>query len=314
MPVTKSTATGPFAAHTDPRHRVILSGHGETKTGKSSFYLWGPDPVLAFDLDRRLERVIERFRDGTATNGSPRVVEAVPLKLPPPPNERFFTVSKDLRDKDERERKEAERLWNLFVTNYRHALDGTLKAPNGKRFRTIGVDTLTELQELRLLAEFGRLIGFRQRERGGANSDIVELIRMAEDYDVNVVWLHQMKDEYARTKKQQKNAATGEMETVEDSDRTGKRVIKGYDKTPYITQAHLVFGIEERKGKPQRFTVEVERCGVNADMNRRVYTAEDWTVEDGEGGYAVNFGPFAKVAADMTGTGVEEWLGGEENE
>ncbi len=304
--MTSRTAT-PFAPHTPPRHRVILSGQGETKTAKSSFYLWGPDPVLAFDLDRRLERVIDRFRDGTMPGlDRPRTVEAIPLKLPKP-NERFFTLSKDLREKDEKERKEAERLWNLFVTSYRNALDGTLTV-GGRRFRTIGIDTLTELQELRLLAEFGRLIGFRQRERGGANADIVELVRMAEDYDVNVVWLHQMKDEYVRTRKEQVNAATGQREMVDDSDRTGKRVIKGYDKTPYLTQAHLVFGFDDKK---RRFTVEVERCGTNADVMRRVFTEEDWAIRGEDGEYVLNFGPFAWVAAQMTGTDASEWMGDE---
>lgn len=300
MPGINST---PFTAHAAPPHRVILSGMGETKTGKSSFVMWGPDPVLMFDLDRRLERVIEGFRDGTLTNDSPRVVEAITLKLPKPPGERFFTVSKDLRDKDETERKAAEKLWNTFVTNYKGALDQSLKAPDGRPFRTIGIDTLTELQELRLLAEFGRLIGFRQRERGGANADIVELIRMADEYETNVVWLHQMKDEYAKTKKQELDKATGQMTMVDDSDKTGKRVIKGYDKTPYITQAHLNFAFDDKK---KRFQIEVERCGVNADLNRRVFTAADWGTPDD--GFVV--GPFASIASEMTKTDVSEWLGG----
>jgi hypothetical protein len=289
-----------FTDYAAPRHRVSISGHGETKTGKSSFAYFAPDPVVHFNLDRRVERVVDRFVSGEPKLGltRPRIIKQVLLRLPQP-QMRHFTASKDLRDKDETERKLAESLWNKFVKNYKEALESSLK-PGG--VKSIAIDTLTELYDLRLLAEFGRLMGFRQRERGGANSDVVELLRMSEDYSANLITLHQVKDEYARTKK--KDPQTGEL--VDDSEKTGRRIIKGYDKTPYITQAHLIFKYNDQK---RRFEVEVERCGLNAEMNRVTYTEDDWAVKDEDGGYVLNYGPFAFIAAQMTGTDPSEWSG-----
>lgn len=285
-----------------PRHRVSISGHGETKTGKSSFGFWAPDPVVHFNLDRRIERVIDRFRSGDEALGltRPRVIKVVDLKLPQPANRSFFTQAKELRDKDETERKAAEKLWEKFVHHYKAALASSL-LPGGTQ--SIIIDTLTELYDLRLLAEFGRLQGFRQRERGGANGDMNELLRMSEDYNANLITLHQVKDEYGPTKK--KDAQTGE--TTTEQERTGKRVIKGYAQTPYITQAHLVFKYNDVK---KHFEIEVARCGTEASMNGRTYTEEDWAMRGDDGGYVYNAGPFAKVAADMTQTDAAEWMGG----
>lgn len=304
-PPPSSTIPGLTPAFSDaaaPRHRVSISGHGETGTGKSSFGFWAPDPVVHYNLDRRIERVVDRFTAGDPRLGldRPRIIKHIDLRMPKP-GARMFTVSKDLREKDEKERVAAEKLWNTFVTTYKTALESSMR-PGG--VRSVVIDTLTELYDLRLLAEFGRLMGFRQRERGGANSDIVELLRMHEDYNANLITLHQVKDEYAKTKK--RDPQSGEM--VDDSERTGRRIIKGYDKTPYVTQAHIVFKYNDQK---RRFEIEIERCKTNAELNRTTITEEEWALRDEGGEYVVNNGPFAYLAAQMTGTDASEWVGGE---
>lgn len=293
-----------FSDPPPPRPRVVISSEGETKTGRSTFGFWAPDPIVHIDLDRRIERVVDRFTGGI--DGStplmpgllrPKVIRQIALKLPRP-SSLGFTKADELRNKDEKERLAAEKLWQKFVRGYTAALESSLQ-PGG--VRTVIIDTLTELYDLRILAEFGRLMGFRQRERGGANGDIIELIRMSEDYNANLLVIHQLKDEYAKFTKTKPDGTK-----EDDSAATGKRIIKGYKNLPYVTQAHLRHSYNEKK---RRFEIEVDRCGTNADINKAVYTEEDWSGKDEESGeYVWNFGPFAWVAAQMTGTDPDEWM------
>src|ERR1041385_4377479 len=118
MPGTKSAnPISGLDSYAPPRQRVLISGHGETGTGKSSFGFWAPDPILHVNLDRRVERVVEKFISGEAT-GTPKIIQPLTLRLLEP-EPRFFTKSADMRIADEKERKKAEDLWNRFVSTYK---------------------------------------------------------------------------------------------------------------------------------------------------------------------------------------------------
>jgi hypothetical protein len=294
----KSTIPGleksDFGPPPTPKNRLIWSVFGETKTGKSSFVLSGKEPIAVCDLDVRLERVIDGYIDGSLNNGIPKTIQSMRVQLP--------KVDPMSRKKDESVLREANIIWDRFLNNYDAALKSSL-LPGG--IATIGVDTGTELFDLRLLAEFGRLMAINPRDRGGANAEFVEVMRRGEQYDASVVWLHHAKEEW-------KNSVDDQGR--EKGSPTGRYILDGFKKANSIVQVVAQTTYNDGARDPRRkFEVTVLRCGVNAALNGKKFTSMDWAVWDDDADKdeppIINYGPFAYISSlILPHTSPDDWL------
>lgn len=250
----------------DPRAelpRIIWSIQGETKTMKSTFGLSGPGPVVVFDIDDRLEGVANPWMDGTR-GFPPKVIKRMPLRLP--------KIQFNIKVSDPAVaawQREAKLTWDFYLEHYYMALESSLKDGG---VRTIVMDDATSIVDLRLISEFGRLAKIPPTARGDANIEIGALMREGHKYRANVVWIHELKDEYKLVKVPDRD--TGEMK--ESSEKTGKRILDGYKKADYAVQVLLETSIHP---VTRKFQIKVLSSGLNAKTNGKVYTEDDWGEE-----------------------------------
>jgi hypothetical protein len=259
--------------------RIIASVQGPTKSGKSTFPFWGPGPIAVFDFDRRLETVVQRAMNGKLT-GVPKEIVYIPFKMP----------DIDIRStkQDSSVLRHAGEMLEKFKRNLKLALESSMKKDG---VRTISIDTATELKDVRTCAEFGRLIGIQPRDLGGVNQDMRDWMRMGEDYNANVIWVHHVKDEWITIDKPDRN---GNM--VKDSSPSGRKILDGYNKAPQCVQVVL-----ETDVKGTKFQIKVLASGLNPKTNNLIYTEADWSDEGA--------GPFAVVMqGQMPKTAIEEWM------
>ena len=78
-------------------------------------------------------------------------------------------------------------VWERFVKDYRYCVDN---------FRSVVVDTPSELLDVRKLAEFGRNTQILQIYYGGFYADLRWMVKYATDHMANVNFVHRMKKEY----------------------------------------------------------------------------------------------------------------------
>lgn len=251
------------------RNRIIYSVEGHTKTGKSSFGLWGKPPIMFFDIDHRVEGVIDKFEDGSAT-GSPVVVIPHYVNIP--------DIEPMSRKKDEAAARAAAKEYDDFVLRYERAITSSQR-PGG--VQTIVIDDITELYDLRLIAEFGRTQGIQQRDRGTANFEFLRLIDMGKDAGhCSVIWISKVKEDWKGQKT--RDAAGNE---INESKPTGEYVPDGYKKLRQTVQVALRTQFNAKK----QFEIEVINSGLNADTNGKKYTAADWE----------EYGPFAWISHEQ---------------
>lgn len=254
--------------------RIIYNVQGVTKTGKSTFPFWGPGPIAVFDFDRRLETVVQRAISGKLT-GTPKEIVWIPFKMP--------SISVTNREKSTMLEMQAKDHLDKFIRNFKMALESSMKKGG---IRTISIDTGTELLDLRKCSEFGRVASIPTRDLGGVNQDMSNWMRLGEDYNANVVWVHHVKDEWVKI--------TGE-NGRESQAPSGNKVIDGWNKSDQACQVTL-----ETAVRGDKFQLKVlGGSGLNSKTNGKVYTANDW----GE------YGPFAWISAQqLTKTEPEDWL------
>lgn len=256
------------------RQRVIYSIQGATKSGKSTFPFWGPSPIAVFDFDCRLEDVVQKAMLGKLPGIPPKEIVYIPFKMP----------EVDIRSKkeDATAKRQGMEALEKFLRNFKKALESSLK-PGG--VRTISVDTATELMDVRLCAEFGRLVGIQPRDRGGLNQDMRAWMRSGENYNANVVWVHHVKDEWLKYTKS---------DGSEDSGKTGKLVLDGYNKADQCVQVNL-----ESICKGEKFFVKVLSSGLEPKTNGQTYGEKDWGDD----------GPFAYISQlQKPKSSIGDWL------
>ncbi len=107
---------------------------------------------------------------------------------------------------------DARRRWERFITDYDYCV---------RKMAGVIVDTMTELNDLRKLAEFGKTTQIMQLFYGSLYSDYRWMVKHALDNDANVLFLHRMKDEY------------------KNNERTGNLKLDGWTGIVYETQMLL---------------------------------------------------------------------------
>ncbi len=153
-------------ASTEPKPRIIAASTGEVGSGKTTFWLGAPGPILVQSFDKGLEGVVEKVI--AATGKEIRVVEY------------------DWAPTSELSKEEAERLRDKFIDDYEFALD---------HFRTILWDKETSVWELFRYAEFGEP-NDAPRNYPKLNQRYRKYVNMPKATDINFGCIQSMKNEW----------------------------------------------------------------------------------------------------------------------
>lgn len=197
-------------------NRIIVSLSGLEKQGKTHFSLTAPGPIAFFSVDIGEEGVIGKFMDT-------KRIEVYEVEH----------LGEDAADKAPDE-------WKRFINAYRFAL-------RHGDFKTIVLDTATELWELLRLSRFGRLTQVMPHHYGPVNAEFRTLIREAYGFNKNLILLHKMKQEYIGEKK------------------TGKWERAGFSDTGFLVQVNArAYRYSESDGG--NFAIQVDDCRQNPDL------------------------------------------------
>lgn len=184
------------------KHRLLGRSAGEVGTGKTSFWLSGPAPIVIMSFDRGLEGVVEPF---VAAGKEIYVAE---YDWSPSPDEDFQAQAIELRDR--------------YKEDFVNAINNA---------RTVILDKETDLWELYRYAEFGQPNTSQQRDYAPLNQRYRQLINMTKSLDVNFGVIQGMKDEWGVYTK-----ANGK----EGNGPTGNRIPKGFDEMDGLVHLQLM--------------------------------------------------------------------------
>jgi hypothetical protein len=201
-----SLPTNPFArfAHADQgyRQRLIGASHGEVGTGKTSFWLGAPGPIVVFSLDKGLEGVVEKYQAD----------KQIYYKE--------YAWSPGAFDTDDEAKAAAVALRDEMIADYEHALTVA---------RTVILDKETNIWEVFRYAEFGGP-NDAPRNYPKLNQAYRHFVNLGKDTDLNIGFIQSMKDEWATVKKAD-GATKGAF--------TGKRVRTGFSELDELVHIDL---------------------------------------------------------------------------
>ena len=185
---------------TEQPKRLVVSLEAAHKAGKTRWALTAPGPIAYINLDLGLEGVVEPFLAAGKT-----IMES-----------RYVLTGKGAKGKlGEIRNEDAERQWEQFKIDYYYAMQ------SGK-YRSVVIDTGTELNQLIRLARLGKLVQVEPHHYGPVNAEFEEVLRAGlTQNDTNLIITHKVKDEYIGDK------------------RTGKKERAGYSGIGFIVQVLL---------------------------------------------------------------------------
>ena len=163
--------------------RLIVSAEGKERTGKTSFGLSAPGPLVYLPLDPGMEGVIDKY------------LADKEVWLPTKDKNEIETFNyRDVTSQDE-----WEKMWEKFKSTFEKGLIS-------KEVKSLIVDTATEAWELIRLARLGKLSNVKPHHYGPVNAEFRNMIKRVYETDKNLILIHKVKKEYVDDK------TTGEME------------------------------------------------------------------------------------------------------
>jgi len=204
--------------------RLIVSVSGKPKTGKTHFALTAPDPIFFINVDIGTEGVLDKFQ----AEGKRIYVHDV--RVPK-------TGSKDVYVP----------MWE----NLKNIFKKVFQVGAG----TVIADTGTEVYELARLAKFGKLTQVMPQHYTEVNSEFREVLRLAYESSMNMVFIHKMKPVYIQ------NQRTNEYEPSGQSDM-------GYN-----TQANVTT-YREDTDEGTKFSAFIKDCRHNPNVNGQLLEDE----------------------------------------
>ncbi len=224
------------------RRRIIIEIAAREKRGKTHLAATAPGPIAYLNFDQGEEGVLDKpqFKKKVII---PARFGRVPPNTPPA---QAMPI--------------AQEIWQKFTNTYEAALKNAT-------FKTIIIDTGTELWDTLRMARFGKYEQVPQHLYGFANREMSDQIRKAYDYDKNLIILSKMGKEYKGGEK------TGK---ITESFWTGRYERKGFGDMPYIVQ---IYGESDYDYAAKKFVFCVIECRQNPALYGRVYeNAEFWHI------------------------------------
>lgn len=212
--------SGQFGQVRKMRRRMIVLASALQKHGKDHFGFTAPGPIALHAFDEGWDDTANKFiKQG-------KVIKVCEYDVPE-------AVDKK---RDSSLQEEANRIWSEFVANYRWSLDN---------FRSVVIDTSTEMWELLRLARFGALSTGQTTSFGPVNAEMRKLLRAAYNHDANVIFLQKLGKEY------------------KDREWTGGYTPKGFGDMAYEVQVVLRLYRED----PNIFHTCIEDCRQDPSLN-----------------------------------------------
>jgi hypothetical protein len=120
-------------------------------------------------------------------------------------------------------------------------------------FRSVMVDTSSELMDVRKIAEHGRNTQIQQIYYGSIYTDFRWMVKRALDSNCNVLFVHRLKDEWMA------------------GDRTGGYVMEGWKGVQFDAQVYA----EHARDAENNFVTTIMECAQDAMLNGMTLTSED---------------------------------------
>ena len=239
--MTQPNLTGTTFSWDTPLHAPssILSFEGLEKSGRTHLACQGPEPIAYQGLDTG-EDTMQKLR----ASGK-KIAAAVYHYAHDPKTKNTEAQAEEIKKK----------VWDKFYTDYHAALTWA---------RTVVWDTATEVWELLRLANFGKLSQVPEIAYPAVNSEFKEMVRAAQKANVNLMLIHQVKEE-----RETKVVMTAKG-PAERSVPTGRLTRAGMNKIGYLVDAYLLTryvdpkftgkGKDRKQTEPGHFEVEVLRA------------------------------------------------------
>ena len=250
MTLPKVKNVSPFdrydKAATVAKHRIIAASYGEAGSGKSTWWLGAPGPIVIQTLDQGLEGVVETF----AAAGKEIYVANYDLGKTPGSE---FTVQM------------AQEAVAKFIEDFEHAV---------QHARTVVWDRETDLWNLFFFAEFGTDDAFGAappKDWDRLKGKIRRLIAMAKATDVNFGLIQGMKNEWGS----KVNPKTGAKAMA----GTGNRIRSGMDDVESLVHVNIEHTrIPASGGNPSSFAITVgkSRGPGSRDVQDQTFEALDF--------------------------------------
>ena len=261
-PVTKNPLDRFSLASSIAKPRLIWAGFGEVGTGKTTFGLQAPGPIVVFSLDKGLEGVVEPFVE----NGKEIRIREYDWSPPPVDDDTPFEEREEFQ-------KQAQEIRQQFEEDFEIAVNNA---------RTVLLDKETDVWELFRYAEFGAP-NDAPRNYPALNQRYRRLINMPKATDINFGCIQGMKDEWVT---RQKNDGSGKSQ----GHNTGQRRRQGFADLDALVHIDL----RHRRGKNE----ESEQCffiDVGKARGPGGYDLQDTTQEN------LTFSEFAQLVFPETG-------------
>lgn len=216
----------------------VVNIEGEEYTGKSHLALTFPEPIGYQSFDYGENRVLPNFRG-----------KKIGVKR------YHFDFDVALKERAEWEKQAAsvlEKVWNPWERDFRRL------ASSGD-FKTVVWDTGTDINVLKRLSLYGKIAQIPQEAYGIVNAEFKELVQFAKRCGINLVMIHQLKEEYD--------------EKIVDSPRgpkkerfkTGKLLRQGNNAIGYLIDVSVRMSRVEKRGEPVKFVGKILKAGANKD-------------------------------------------------
>jgi hypothetical protein len=223
--------------------RLILSTSAHDKCGKTHFATTAPGPIFYLNTDQGDEGVLDKC----IAQHKNKVIFKKDLFVP--------------RGKKESKQAVYEKLWTEFIEVWEAVCD------SGK-FRTVVIDTGTDLWTLIRLARFGKLEQVRPENYAPVTAEFEEAMNLPKQYPtLNALYLHKKKKIYLEGK---------DGNGKRTSNFTGKYEPGGCSSMAYIVQVNLEhYRLDQQPDGSRPFGIRVVNNRLNPDCDGLELTSGD---------------------------------------
>lgn len=219
-------------AEVDPTiyHSFSCSTVAKEKEGKTTWAFTAPGPIAAISTDTGTEDIAKNF----LTQKQILLCD--------------FKSAGDMMNSDASAKEKQE----MYEAEWARMKKVIIKIIGLKKFRTLIIDTATEMWELCRLAEFGKLTQVMPHHYTTVNNEFKALIKATEQAHINSIWIHKMKKEY-KTKADGKDSWTGKYER------------QGFGDMPFLVDVNLrhYFHLAQNEEDTSRFGINIIDSRVN---------------------------------------------------